>query len=437
MRAWLLVIGALMTPGCEREATPPPAPGVVDAARMLDPLAERYVRLTLAIGEREPGYVDAYYGPKDWAEAAKTEAPDLPALRTRVDALVADLEALDTTGWTTLDQRRRADLQAQLRAAQTRLRMLAGERLPFVDEAEGLFAVRPELAALESFDPVLAEIEALLPGDGELADRVDAALAATAVAPERLEAVMRAAIDACREKTAARVELPTQERCELALVKDKPWSGYNWYQGDAHSLIEINTDLPVLISRALDLGCHEGYPGHHVLNLLLEERLARGRGWIEFTVYPLYSPMSLIAEGTANYGVDLAFPDAERLAFERDVLYPLAGLDPARAESDLALLAARAKLAGARLTIAQQYLDGAIDRDEAIRLVRKYQLVSTARAEQSLRFNDAYRSYVINYGLGEAMVKAHVEAVGDDADARWERFLRLLTEPTLPSDLAP
>jgi hypothetical protein len=58
----------------------------------------------------------------------------------------------------------------------------------------------------------------------------------------------------------------------------------------------------------------------------------RGRGWVEYSVYPLYSPQSLIAEGTANYGIDVAFPGAERLTFERDVLFPLAGLDPDRAE---------------------------------------------------------------------------------------------------------
>ena len=50
--------------------------------------------------------------------------------------------------------------------------------------------------------------------------------------------------------------------------------------------------------------------------MLLEKHLVRDRGWIEFTVYPLFSPQSLIAEGTANYGIEVAFSPADRLRFE-------------------------------------------------------------------------------------------------------------------------
>ena len=37
----------------------------------------------------------------------------------------------------------------------------------------------------------------------------------------------------------------------------------------------MNTDLPIYIDRAIDLACHEGYPGHHVYNVLLEKNLVR------------------------------------------------------------------------------------------------------------------------------------------------------------------
>ena len=117
---------------------------------------------------------------------------------------------------------------------------------------------------------------------------------------------------------------------DLGFVTGKSWSGYNYYKGGYRSRIEVNTDLPIRISRAVDLGCHEGYPGHHVLNTLLEQHLAKGRGWIEYSVYPLYSPQSLLAEGSANYGIELAFPGREKLAYEVKALYPLAGLSDRR-----------------------------------------------------------------------------------------------------------
>ena len=89
----------------------------------------------------------------------------------------------------------------------------------------------------------------------------------------------------------------------------------------------------VYIDRAIDLACHEGYPGHHVYNALLEKHLVRDRGWPEFSVYPLFSPQSLIAEGTANFGIEVAFPGAERVAFEKAVLFPAAGLDASKADA--------------------------------------------------------------------------------------------------------
>ncbi len=59
-----------------------------------------------------------------------------------------------------------------------------------------------------------------------------------------------------------------------------------------HDVDQVNTDLPVYIDRAVDLACHEGYPGHHVYNALLEKHLVRDRGWVEFSIYPLFSPQS-------------------------------------------------------------------------------------------------------------------------------------------------
>jgi len=314
--------------------------------------------------------------------------------------------------------------------------MLSGQKFSFQAEAEGLFGVRPALKPLASYDPVLARIATLLPGDGDLADRVDAFQAKYVIPPDRLEPVMHAAIAACKARTAAHIALPPGERFEMEFVTDKPWSGYNWYKGDAHSLIQINTSLPVYISRALDLGCHEGYPGHHVLNALLEQKLTKAKGWIEFSVYPLFSPQSLIAEGSANYGIALAFPGAEKVRFERDKLYPLAGLDPATAAAYDAFNTAKAQLAGAEYTIADDYLAGHVDKARAVALLRKYGLMTQARAEQRLRFIDTYRSYVINYGLGQDMVREHVERAGPSPEARWKRMEAVISQPTTPADLA-
>jgi hypothetical protein len=189
----------------------------------------------------------------------------------------------------------------------------------------------------------------------------------------------------------------------------------------------------VQIDRALTLGCHEGYPGHHVQGIFTE-KLYRERGWVEYSISPLFSPQGPLNEGGANFGVDLAFPGSQRLAFEQATLYPLAGLDPASAPDYDRLRRATAELAGARVTIAAMYLDGKVDREHALELIQRYQLLSRARAMQNLEFTGHYRAYVLNYADGEDLVRAYVEQVDGDA-ARWSRYLGILSEPHLPKDL--
>lgn len=404
------------------------------AAAPLDDVAQAYVKLALEAGEREPGFVDAYAGPPEWQAAAKAKPRTIPELIAAAKALKAKTQAVPAARLAPLEQRRRTFLIAQLTAAETRLRMDAGEHFTFADEAEGLFGYRPVLKPLSAYDPVLRRIAALVPGEGDLATRVEAYQDRFVIPNDKLRPVMEAAIAECRRRTQPHIPMPARERFELSFVTGKPWSGYNWFKGDARSLIEVNTDLPVRIDRAVDLGCHEGYPGHHVANTLIERDLAGQRGWVEFSVYPLFSPQSFLMEGSANYGIDLAYPGNDKATFEATRLYPLAGLDPADAAKYEELRLAINDLAGARMTIAELYLDKKVSRDEAIALIRKYQLVGRARAEKSLSFMDGYRSYVINYGLGQDAVKAHVERVAGQAE-RWVRFTMLLNEPNVPADL--
>ena len=405
------------------------------SAQALNDIAATYLKLTLEIGTHEAGYIDAYYGPPELKAAAEAAPRDKAALLAATRELTARLATIARRPSDPVDRRRAAFLRAQLRAAETRLMMMQGTRFAFADEAERLFGVRPQLKPLADYDRHLAAVEALVPGDGALAERVEAYLDRFTIPKDRLQKVFDAAIARCRGRSAAQIAMPEGESFRLEFVTGKSWSGYNYYQGGYHSLIQVNTDLPIRLSRALDLGCHEGYPGHHLLNMKLEEQLSRGRGWSEFNVYPLYSPQSLIAEGSANYGIDLAFPGESRADTERDVLMPIAEIAVPTDDRYWQLLKAIKRVSGARLTIAQQYLDGEIDRAEAVRLTQKYMLVSPDRADQSVRFTEQYRSYVINYGLGERLVQAYIERGTPNREVMWRRMAKIISEPTLPKDL--
>lgn len=405
----------------------------------LDALARQYLAVQLAIGEKEPGYVDAYYGPQELAVAATAQNDEITLLilQERVAALDSALGSLPVAVGSVEAERVRY-LRAMLGSAKVRLRMLNGEKILFQDEAEGLFGVRPELIDLANLDPILAQIEALVPGDesdGPLHERLSAFQDRFIIPADRLRSVMEAAAAECRARTLPNIPLPANERFDLNFVTDKPWSGFNYYQGDYHSVIAINTDMPVRLGRAVHLGCHEAYPGHHVYGILGERDRVMALDQIEHTLLPLYSPTAMVAEGSAEYGVGLAFPGDSRFEFERDVLAPLAGIDARDLQADYDLRKATEGLTGAVYTIAAGYLDGTLTREETITANMRCRLVSRERAEKDLTVFDSARSYVINYGLGQDIIGKAVEKGGADLPTRWQRFINILKKPTLPEDL--
>jgi hypothetical protein len=426
----------LLLAGCTANRPASPASPKDDT---MNRIAEAYVKLVLAVGQHDADYVDAYYGPPEWRSEAEAKKRPLSEIREEAEALIADLLAHPPADAVEeIVRLRHQYLLRQLQSMTARIDLLSGKKMTFDEESKALYdAVAPTHDAAY-FQRILDQLETAIPGDGPLADRVEAFRQGFVIPRDRLDAVFEAAIDECRRRTLQHVELPPGESFVVEYVTNKSWSGYNWYKGGFHSLIQVNTDLPIFIDRAIDLACHEGYPGHHVYNALLEKNLGRGRGWIEFSVYPLFSPQSLIAEGTANFGIEVAFPGGERTDFERERLYPLAGLDPAKAARFAEIQGLLQGLGYAGNEAARRYLNGEISRQEAEAWLVRYALTSPERAAQRVRFIDQYRSYVINYNLGQDLVRQYVEKRGgtaDHPDRRWAEFTALISSPRLPSEL--
>lgn len=410
-----------------------------------DPLrgvAERYVKLVLAVGQHDADYVDAFYGPAEWRKQAEAAKTPLAVIDPQAATLETDLAATGVTAPNPKDAElwglRRQYLTRQLAALRSRVGMLQGKKLTFDEESMALYDAAAPVKTEAEFETVLRQLEAKLPGEGSLIDRYDRFKQAFVIPKARVDRVFQEAIRGCRQRAMGHVDLPPEERFTVEYVTGKSWSGYNWYQGNFRSLIQVNTDLPIYIDRAIDLACHEGYPGHHVYNALLEKHLVKDRGWIEFTVYPLFSPQSLIAEGTANFGIEVAFPLKDRVQFEADVLFPLAGLDATRVAGYYDVLELVDRLSYAGNEAARRYINGTIDREGAVAWLENYAMYTRPRAEQRVRFIDQYRSYVINYNLGKDLIRSYIERkMGRDKtpDRRWREFTALLSSPRLPSGL--
>ena len=395
-------------------------------APRLDAVAESYVKLVLAVGRHDALYVDAFYGPPAWqSEAARGDPVPLPDLLAKTRALRRDLDAVEGPA----DRKRYLD--KQLVAIEAHLRRLSGERMTLTMECRALYDADPPHHDVAEFQAAHDALEKLVPGSGPLGPRIEALRKAVYIPRDEIEATLRRALDLARNANAPFVKLPAGESFETVLVTGKPWGAYNWYLGNFKSRIELNTDLPTELNNLLGTMCHEGYPGHHVYNVLLEDKLVKGRGWVEYTVYPLYSPQSLLAEGTANVGIDILFSDDERRRALTEVLGPAAGV-PKEAILALDRIREAAKpLKYVSGEAARMLLDDGRPESEVIAFITKWGLSIDDRAEKSVQFAKTYRSYVFNYSLGEDIVRRWI---GTGPDRR-ERFYRLLDRPVVPSDL--
>src|SRR5438270_12366761 len=65
--------------------------GDARAANGMNPIAEKYAHLVLALGQHDPDYVDAFYGPAEWKTQAEKEKKSLDQISAEGEALKAKL----------------------------------------------------------------------------------------------------------------------------------------------------------------------------------------------------------------------------------------------------------------------------------------------------------------------------------------------------------
>ncbi|MGH3980804.1 MAG: DUF885 domain-containing protein, partial [Pseudonocardiaceae bacterium] len=236
----------------------------------LDPVRE-YLLLGLRFDRLVDGFVDAYTGDPELRRLVDDEpAPDPAALARRSRELRAEVSGAP------LPEQRRRFLDAHLRALECSGRALAGERVGFVEEVEAYFEVRIGPGDPDAYRAAHAELDAVLPGAGPVADRLAAHRVRDEVAREKLEPAVHALSSALRDRARSRYDLPPQETVRYEVVTDKPWSGFNYYLGDFASRVAINADLGHRMANLPHLVAHESYPGHHTEHCRKEAGLVRG-----------------------------------------------------------------------------------------------------------------------------------------------------------------
>jgi hypothetical protein len=180
------------------------------------------------------------------------------------------------------------------------------------------------------------------------------------------------------------------------------------------------------VDSAVDVACHEGYPGHHAQFVVMDVDAGADGLAVENTLVLLRSPISMLREGAAEYGVDLAFPPDERLTFERDVLFPLAGLDPLQAEKYVTVHRLIRELSSSAVPILRDYRDKRLSSEIAGRALQSTALLSSPQS--LLRFVDELGPYVLGYTAAHDEVRTYVEARSRQTrEDRWTVLRRVLT----------
>ena len=412
-----------------------PAVGGTRTVPVPDAVARDYILLGLRLDQHIAGLVDGYFGPADLKAQVDTEQFRSPE-RLRDDA--AALRGRLSTEVTAPD--RRAWLDAQLLALETQAAGIAGEPLPYLEHVARCFSYAPPRHPEADFEAAAARIGELLPGDGPLADRLHAWDTRFEVPVERLLPLVEWLVGRFRATAAAEFGLPEGEDLRISLVRDQPWSAYNWFDGGRRSRIDVNTDLPVRVGDLDGLVAHEAYPGHHLEHAWKEADLVDGRGRLEASILLINTPECLISEGLADLGQRFASPPGTRADLLVE-LYERAGL-PIAADAAAARAAAETTVAldGSRETLASIGGNAAILRhadgrshEEVLAYLQEVGRYRLAAAQKGLEFieHPLWRTYVFVYAEGEALLRRWLEAV--PAPARTERFGRLLHEQLTPA----
>lgn len=430
-----------MTPPSHRTGVPAapdrervPAVGGEHQVPAPDPVARDYLLLALRLDQHVPGLVDGYFGPaalKAQVDMEQLRSParladDAAALRAR---LAAEAGAADRRAW----------LDAQLVALETQARALAGDRLPYLEHVTRCFAWTPERRPDARFEAAARSLDALLPGGGTLAERLAAHDAAWTVPVDRLPALVDTLVARYRDRATAHWPLPEGSDLRISLVRDQPWSGYNWYDGGYRSRVDLNTDLPIRLPALTRTVAHETYPGHHLEHARKEVTIVERLGRLEASVLLINTPECLVSEGLANLGYDLVVPPAERVALYAELAGP-AGVPAAADATGLADAAGRAvAVADLRAVLDEARLNAALllhadgrPREEVHAYLVEVGRFAPEVAAKRLAFIDhpLWRTYVFVYAEGEALLRRWLEVA--PAAERPARFGRLLDEQLTP-----
>ena len=403
-----------------------------DFREEIDIVAEEYVEIVFYLNELSEGELDSYFGSLDFEPDSTISIEELGFLAEKLEGQVASISDpfdIDRVNLLSNDLKHLKNLLYFIKEPDgltfaEEASLLYGLKLQELEDSTRLgddgrieFIERPKTDLEKRTEEVVGLIEELLPGQGSLPFRIADFQSKFIVPIDKREEVFKKALSLCREATEKYWEIPEESSLELDWTRDvtTPW---HTFYGNGQSVIKINPLYMGYIGSMIDVACHEGFPGHHI-QLSIKEKAAvdRSKSYPEREIVLLRSPLSALLEGAADFAVELAFPPNERLAVEKEILFPLAGLDPASAEKYFRIRRLISELAPATIPTLQAFADEELPRIAAsVRLENEF-FVSSPMA--LLDHVETFSAYSVGYTLAYQQIKKYVAANSSSRPDEW------------------
>ena len=269
--------------------------------------AERFVRICGEVGnftENLTGIsvVDAYFGPDELHPSKQNKESTteelVSGIHTTFDALRDEIE----------DPLRMECMMGELHSLNVVVDWLAGEEMSYGDIVKGLFHIKLKKFPEKEIDDSIMDVEEKIsdfPGE-DTRDKVTRFSSEGEITGEALQHLIedelqKRSIDVgqmFRERIFSQMGASVPDNgVRYKAVRNKPWSGYNWYQGGFKSLNEFNIDTKFNKDTLQGVIYHE-YE-HHVSNLWREKAFLNSKN-VELSIVPLHTGRCVISEGTAD-----------------------------------------------------------------------------------------------------------------------------------------
>lgn len=393
-----------------------------------DDFAKDYYLLSLRINKHIDGYVEHYYGPSEFKK--KVDIEELLSPKTLLKDyknLFMKFQKQD------FDKKRYNFLDKTLIAIETILRILSGEKIPYLEQTEKLFNFKPVLYDDAFFLSLTSKAEKLYKGEEKLSERIKRYARQRTVAADRYKFLFTKALRIVKQRTKELFPsmLPNNENVEVLEVKDQSWPMYCWYKGSYASIIEINISTFHYWTHLLRLACHEGYPGHHTERSVRENLLFHKKGYFESSILLIYSPEIVISEGIGVLAESVLYDPTESARILLEDIIPTT-----EKEDSLKCIAEQSEIRSGfgrfESNLAyHKHVHNWTD-EKLIKYAKSFKVITDEGINGILKFisDKIWAPYALSY-QGERLI---TEKFGNRPSP--EDFRRLICEQTLPSDLS-